>query len=247
MGLYYLQSRYYDPITCRFVNTDAYASTGNTILDHNMYTYCKNAPTNLVDSSGTLALSACAIVIGASGVIGALTGAFSAAATGGNVIEGAIEGLFLGAAGASCGLFLQGFAAVAVGAFCGLSIDVITQSVVQYDATGTIDFNQFDLVRIAKNAGTTGFGTLIPQWGKAADDVIAAIGTAVMWGEASTLIACTDAVATNVVNNSKSTNNTAPKVSTPQATTTAKKSRSAYEKMVAYNRLTVMERRLALF
>lgn len=245
--MYYLQSRYYDPGIGRFINTDAYASTGSSVLDHNMYAYCKNAPTNLVDSSGTLAISACAIVIGASGIIGALTGAFSAATTGGNVVEGAIEGMLLGAAGASCGLFLQGGAAILAGAICGGIIDVGTQSVVQYDATGSVDVTQFDYVRLIKNIGTTGLGTLIPQWGKATDDIIAAIGTAVMWGEASTLIACTDVVATNIVDSTKTNNSATPKVSTPKATTTVKKTQSAYEKMIAYKKLTIMERRLAAF
>ena len=31
-GLYYLQSRYYDPAVCRFVNADGYASTGQGVL-----------------------------------------------------------------------------------------------------------------------------------------------------------------------------------------------------------------------
>ena len=30
-GLYYLQSRYYDPQTCRFVNGDGYISTGDSV------------------------------------------------------------------------------------------------------------------------------------------------------------------------------------------------------------------------
>ena len=51
-GMYYLQSRYYDPATCRFINADSYASTGQGILGHNMFAYCLNSPVNLQDSSG---------------------------------------------------------------------------------------------------------------------------------------------------------------------------------------------------
>ena len=53
-GLYYLQSRYYDPETCRFINADAFASTGLGILGTNMFVYCNNNSIMLSDGSGTL-------------------------------------------------------------------------------------------------------------------------------------------------------------------------------------------------
>ena len=43
-GLYYLQSRYYDPETCRFLNADALMGTGQGIIGYNMYAYCQNNP-----------------------------------------------------------------------------------------------------------------------------------------------------------------------------------------------------------
>ena len=51
-GLYYLQSRYYDPATRRFVNADAYASTGQGIIGTNMFAYCLNNPVMYIDSRG---------------------------------------------------------------------------------------------------------------------------------------------------------------------------------------------------
>lgn len=51
-GLYYLQSRYYDPVTCRFVNADGYISDGNSIIGYNMFVYCGNNPINRSDLSG---------------------------------------------------------------------------------------------------------------------------------------------------------------------------------------------------
>ena len=51
-GLYYLQSRYYDPTTCRFINADSYASTGQGILGCNMFAYCNNNPIIYKDSDG---------------------------------------------------------------------------------------------------------------------------------------------------------------------------------------------------
>ena len=56
-GLYYLQSRYYDPALCRFLNADGLASTGQGILGSNMFAYCGNEPVSGVDSTGTMMVS----------------------------------------------------------------------------------------------------------------------------------------------------------------------------------------------
>ena len=54
-GFYYLQSRYYDPATRRFINADSYASTGQGLIGHNMFAYCLNSPTMLADQEGLFA------------------------------------------------------------------------------------------------------------------------------------------------------------------------------------------------
>ena len=52
-GLYYLQSRYYDPLTGRFLNADIYADTqSGTPLSTNMFAYCENNAINKSDSEG---------------------------------------------------------------------------------------------------------------------------------------------------------------------------------------------------
>lgn len=53
-GLYYLQSRYYDPTTVRFINADdtAYIGATGTVLSANIFTYCENGPINNVDKTG---------------------------------------------------------------------------------------------------------------------------------------------------------------------------------------------------
>lgn len=52
-GLYYLQTRYYDPAIGRFINADAYTSTGQGILGNNMFAYCNNNPIMGCDPCGT--------------------------------------------------------------------------------------------------------------------------------------------------------------------------------------------------
>ena len=51
-GLYYLQSRYYDPVVGRFLNADGYTTTGQGILGNNMFAYCNNNPVMLSDPFG---------------------------------------------------------------------------------------------------------------------------------------------------------------------------------------------------
>ena len=51
-GLYYLQSRYYDPEIGRFINADAFASTGQGVLGNNMFAYCRNNPVSRIDVTG---------------------------------------------------------------------------------------------------------------------------------------------------------------------------------------------------
>ena len=76
-GLYYLQSRYYNPEWGRFINADV-AEVLNVSQEHpvsaNLFAYCKNNPVNMVDQSGTIAANVIGAVIG--GVIGAVGGYF---------------------------------------------------------------------------------------------------------------------------------------------------------------------------
>ena len=51
-GLYYLNSRYYNPEWCRFVNEDILFSTGLGLLASNMFAYCLNNPVVYQDDTG---------------------------------------------------------------------------------------------------------------------------------------------------------------------------------------------------
>ena len=55
-GLYYVSSRYYDPVTCRFINTDELAvitAVPTAFTNKNIYAYCDNNPIVRVDIFGT--------------------------------------------------------------------------------------------------------------------------------------------------------------------------------------------------
>lgn len=57
-GLYYLNARYYDPETGRFLNADDddfLLEDDNDILDYNFYVYCQNNPVNMSDPDGEVA------------------------------------------------------------------------------------------------------------------------------------------------------------------------------------------------
>ena len=51
--LYYLNSRYYDPETGRFINADGYVSGPEKVIQgYNLFVFCDNNPVNKVDDSG---------------------------------------------------------------------------------------------------------------------------------------------------------------------------------------------------
>ena len=52
-GLFYLNSRYYDPVTGRFINADGQMpGVGGLICSYNLFSYCVNNPVNKYDTSG---------------------------------------------------------------------------------------------------------------------------------------------------------------------------------------------------
>ena len=91
-GFYYLQSRYYDPAICRFINADTFATTdANGFLSANMFAYCENNPVGNSDPNGEFLNT----FIGAA--TGAALGAALALVTGENVKAAAISGAISGA------------------------------------------------------------------------------------------------------------------------------------------------------
>ncbi len=54
---YYLQSRYYDPAICRFINCDGFTTTGQGLIGYNMFSYCGNNPIVYADSKGSVRIA----------------------------------------------------------------------------------------------------------------------------------------------------------------------------------------------
>ena len=113
-GFYYLQSRYYDPATRRFINADVYSSTDSSdAVSCNMFAYCNNNPVIASDENGDFFFT----IIGA--VVGAAMGAIDAAIKHEDVLAGALGGAASGmVTGAAADILAVtgGTAAVAAGA-----------------------------------------------------------------------------------------------------------------------------------
>ena len=103
-GLYYLQSRYYNPTWGRFINADVYTSTGQGMLGNNMFVYCSNNPTIYRDEEGTSFTLAVALGGAAAGALINLTSYLVGCGISGKDVtgEGVAQALIVGAA---CGVF----------------------------------------------------------------------------------------------------------------------------------------------
>ena len=124
-GLYYLQSRYYNPEICRFTNADCVVSNvGENILGNNMFVYCLNNPVNMSDLTGNwptwgqvftaIATVAVAVVIAAAVVAAApaAAGAIAATASYYGVSAAGVSALAtatsIGCAGVAAGVLVTG-------------------------------------------------------------------------------------------------------------------------------------------
>ena len=107
-GLYYLQSRYYDPAVGRFVNADDVDCLGvkDSIISYNLFAYCENNPINMIDATGLISINAICAAVGA--IVGWKLGDYVAKELGyrrgwkywairsGVVVGGAVIGWFAG-------------------------------------------------------------------------------------------------------------------------------------------------------
>ena len=142
-GFYYLQTRYYDPTICRFINADNYeliATLSSVPGQLNMYAYCNNNPIMYTDETGE-SITALLIGLGVAFLIGAGTSLVSQGIDKGwdsiNYLQVCTDGLF---AAAAVGLAYTGIglgASVALGA--GLGMTQYTFSAYAYGAEFSMD------------------------------------------------------------------------------------------------------------
>ena len=108
-GLYYLNSRYYNPEFGRFISADnAISNSGKSVNGYNLFAYCFNNPVNMDDQAGNWpkllesiakAVAVAAVIVTAVVVVAAVT-----AGTGGAALVAGI------AFGTSCGGLVGGLA-----------------------------------------------------------------------------------------------------------------------------------------
>lgn len=118
-GLYYLNSRYYDAQTGRFLNADSQINPSIGLVGTNLFAYSLNNPVNMADSLGHFPFLIVTAIVGA--VIGAVVGGVIAANHGKNVWAGIAIGAAAGGliglgAGAAAGALLAGSATVSTAA-----------------------------------------------------------------------------------------------------------------------------------
>ena len=96
-GLYYMNARYYDPETGRFITEDSERGEFDDPLTQHLYAYCQNNPTNKVDPSGNISFRAICTIGGA--VIGGAVGAYRSYKKTGKVrLKSVVVGAAIGAA-----------------------------------------------------------------------------------------------------------------------------------------------------
>jgi len=104
-GLYYLQSRYYSPVTSRYLNadtTDILDGGNDHMLENNLFAYCFNNPVNMSDEDGQWPKWATKVAIGVGvialcSVVTVATGG-AGAGVAGYIAAGALKGAVIGAA-----------------------------------------------------------------------------------------------------------------------------------------------------
>lgn len=166
-GLYYLQTRYYDPELGRFISSDSIEYLDpETIGELNLYAYCGNNPVMNVDPMGTSFLLT--LIVGAiiAGVIAGSVKAIGTAINGGNAMEclgsfvgGFITGTVLGAATILGGGFAVGAisatALTVIGTVAFLTAGTFLAGMGAYAAEQFISGHEFHWDECAQNGAIT--------------------------------------------------------------------------------------------
>ena len=162
LGLYYLQSRYYDAKVGRFISADAlgYLGANGDLNSYNLYAYCSNNPVMYFDQSGhkpewisnLLIVGAGVLLIAGLAVATVATGG-TAAGIAGAIFAGALKGALIGAtigtiAGGAVGYAVEGND----GMWTGMAIGFTCGAVVGAMIGGTVGATNYSPLQAASNA-----------------------------------------------------------------------------------------------
>ena len=92
LAMYYLQTRYYDPAICRFINADS--ALYDNLLGYNLFVYCGNNPVNFVDYNGKTPAAVLTLALAEPTLLGELILAGAIAVVGGVLIAKNISAIF---------------------------------------------------------------------------------------------------------------------------------------------------------
>ena len=190
-GLYYLQSRYYNPTWGRFINADnlAYLGIDGTSLSYNLFAYCKNNPINYADTQGTFINTITGAIIG--GIIGGISAAMAGDDIWAGIGIGAGTGALAGLA-ADIAIATGGLGAIAIAAIGGAAA-----SGINYAATEAVNGRAIDpgtlalemTIGAAANMLTFGVGggNLKPRGGKLLSNMTKDFSGSIMKGTTKTV------------------------------------------------------------
>ena len=153
-GFYYLQSRYYDPETCRFINADTtdILEAQDDLYDKNLFAYCDNNPVVRTDDDGEF----WHIVIGAvaGSLISGTVKVFANLIEGKNPTDGLVTAMLSGAASGALASTGLGMVSMAIGNAAISMTENVTNQVIAN--RGFNNFNVGDMVIDGVIGGVSG-------------------------------------------------------------------------------------------
>ena len=145
-GLYYLQTRYYDPEIGRFISPDSTKYLDpETLGGLNLYAYCNNNPVMYADPSGCSIL-AFWLIVGIAALAGATIGgiqSYQSGERGWDIIQSIALGFFIGGAIAGAAIVLTSATWIAV---FGAKATIIGVEAIKAFAVGAVAVNTFSYI-----------------------------------------------------------------------------------------------------